>query len=347
MTLLPEPGRRRIVARISAVRVRRSMAEEPAMRAVVVTGPGTLRIERVPRPRPGPGQIRVRLEGCGVCASNLTPWEGPGWMRFPTEAGGLGHEGWGIVDAVGEGVADLTAGDRVATLFQHGNAEFDVGDASGAIRLPPALAGMPFPGEPLGCAMNILARSSISAGQTVAIIGIGFLGALLTRLATDAGAQVIAISRRSFSLEVARRMGAAELVPMDDHWRIIDRLRALTDGRFCERVIEATGKQWPLDLAGELAAERGRLVIAGYHQDGPRQVNMQLWNWRGLDVVNAHERDPATYMKGMRAAVEAVASGRLDPSPLYTHRFPLERLDAALDATRDRPDGFLKALVIP
>jgi threonine dehydrogenase-like Zn-dependent dehydrogenase len=110
-------------------------------------------------------------------------------------------------------------------------------------------------------------------------------------------------------------------------------------------VIEAVGKQWPLDLAGELCAEGGRLVIAGYHQDGPRQVNMQLWNWRGLDVVNAHERDPARYVSGVRRAVEAVASGRLDPSVLYTHRYPLERLGEALDATRDRPDGFLKALV--
>ena len=65
----------------------------------------------------------------------------------------------------------------------------------------------------------------------------------------------------------------------------------LTGGRFCDVVIEAVGKQWPLDLAAELAGERGRLIIAGYHQDGLRQVNMQLWNWRGLDVINAHQRD--------------------------------------------------------
>jgi hypothetical protein len=55
------------------------------------------------------------------------------------------------------------------------------------------------------------------------------------------------------------------------------------------------------DLAGELCAERGRLVIAGYHQDGMRQVNVQLWNWRGIDVINAHERDPQAYVDGMRA----------------------------------------------
>ena len=110
-------------------------------------------------------------------------------------------------------------------------------------------------------------------------------------------------------------------------------------------LVEAVGKQWPLDLAGELVAEGGRLVIAGYHQDGPRQVSMQMWNWKGIDVANAHERDPEVQMRGLREAVEAVASGRLDPEPLYTHRYTLDRLGEALEATRDKPDGFVKALI--
>jgi threonine dehydrogenase-like Zn-dependent dehydrogenase len=317
------------------------------MQAAFLAGPGQMRMSEVDLPEPGAGQVRIRLEGCGVCASNLTPWAGPEWMQFPTEPGALGHEGWGVVDAVGGGVHGLTAGDRVAALSYKSYAEYDLADASAVVRLPEILAGQPFPGEPLGCAMNIFRRSGIEPGQAVAIVGIGFLGAILTRLATDAGARVIAISRRPFSLEVARGMGAAETIPMEDHNGIIGRVKELTDGVFCDRVIEAVGKQWPLDLAAELTRERGRLIVAGYHQDGPRQVNMWLWNWRGLDVINAHERDPAVYMQGMREAVDAVASGRLDPRPLYTHTFPLGRLDEALNATRDRPDGFLKALVIP
>jgi predicted dehydrogenase len=85
---------------------------------------------------------------------------------------------------------------------------------------------------------------------------------------------------------------------MEDHGQVIDQVKELTDGRFCEAVVEATGKQWPLDLSAEITAVRGRLIIAGYHQDGPRQVNMQLWNWRGLDVINAHERAPEVYKAG-------------------------------------------------
>ena len=315
------------------------------MRAARLAGPGRVVLEEVKLPEPGPGQVRIRLEGCGVCASNLTPWGGAEWMKYPTDPGALGHEGWGTVDALGDGVEGLAEGQRVAALSYAAYAEYDVADASAVVPLPAALDGQPFPGEPLGCAMNIFRRGGISAGQTVAIVGIGFLGALLTRLAKDAGARVIAISRRPFSLDVARRMGADELVAMDDHWRIIEQVKELTGGVFCDRVIEAVGKQWPLDLAGELTRERGRLVVAGYHQDGPRQVNMQMWNWRGIDVINAHERDPQVYVDGIRAAVDAVASGRLDPSPLYTHAFPLDGLADALDATRDRPDGFLKALI--
>ncbi|MFL5126509.1 MAG: zinc-binding dehydrogenase [Microvirga sp.] len=320
-------------------------AASRTMRAAVVTGPGEVRVDDVARPEPGPGQVRLRLAGSGVCASNLTPWAGPEWMRFPTEPGALGHEGWGVIDAVGAGVEGLQVGQPVAALSYHAYAEYDVADAAAVVPLPDALAGQPFPGEPLGCAMNIFRRSEIAPGQTVAIVGIGFLGAILTRLASEAGARVIAVSRRPFSLDVARAMGAAETIPMADHEGIIGAVKELTGGAFCDRVIEAVGKQWPLDLSAELTRERGRLVIAGYHQDGPRQVNMQLWNWRGLDVINAHERDPEVYMAGIRAAVAAVNSGRLDPRPLYTHVYPLERLGDALDATRDRPDGFLKALV--
>jgi threonine dehydrogenase-like Zn-dependent dehydrogenase len=304
-----------------------------------------MEILAAPVPRPGPGEVRVRLEGCGVCASNLEPWAGNEWTSYPGEPGGMGHEGWGVIDAVGDGVSAFRAGERVAMLGARSYAEFDIAPASAIARLPEALKESPVPGEPLGCAFNIFRRSDVRADETVAIIGIGFLGAVLTRLSAERGARVIAISRRRSSLELARRYGAAETIAMDDHWRIIEAVKELTRGELCQRVIECVGLQWPLDLAGELTGFGGRLIVAGYHQDGPRQVNMQMWNWKGIDVVNAHERDPAVQLRGLREAVEAVAGGRLDPAPLYTHSYPLERLGEALDATRDKPDGFVKALV--
>jgi NADPH:quinone reductase-like Zn-dependent oxidoreductase len=119
------------------------MGSDLSMRAAVLAGPGQIRIEKVPRPEPGPGQVRIRLEGSGVCASNLTPWAGPDWMQFPTEPGALGHEGWGTVDALGDGVTAMVVGDRVAALSYKAYAEYDLADADAVVRLPDSLAGQP------------------------------------------------------------------------------------------------------------------------------------------------------------------------------------------------------------
>jgi threonine dehydrogenase-like Zn-dependent dehydrogenase len=317
------------------------------MRAARIVGPERIAVEDAALPDPGPHQIRFRVEGTGVCASNLGAWFGLPWTRYPLAPGESGHEAWGVADAVGRDVSGVREGDRIAAISYSAYAEYDVVDADKMIPLPAPLAHVPFPGEALGCAMNIFERSRVEAGQTVAIIGIGFLGSLLTQLAGARGARVIALSKRQASLELAGEFGASEIIPLEDHNGIIRRVSELTDGQFCDRVIEATGKQWPLDLGAELTRTRGTLVIAGYHQDGPRQVNMQLWNWRGLDVVNAHERSAERYVHGVRNAMDAVLSERITPHRLYTHRFGLERLGDALTATAERPDGFVKALVHP
>src|SRR5690606_30437163 len=161
------------------------MSSTELMRAAVLAAPGEIRIEQRQRPEPGPGEVRIRLEGCGVCASNLEPWAGLEWMTYPGEPGGLGHEGWGVVDAVGPDVTNVGPGDRVAALSYRSFADYDLARAEALVRLPPQLDGQPFPGEPLGCAFNIFRRSDIQPGQTVAIVGIGFLGAVLTRLASE------------------------------------------------------------------------------------------------------------------------------------------------------------------
>lgn len=317
------------------------------MRAMVLTGPGRLEVVRVPIPVPAPEQVLVRVEGCGVCASNLSAWEGKPWFSFPFEPGELGHEAYGTIDAVGSNVVGWHPGDRVAMLSYHGYAEYDLAAADSLVSIPEILNGDKVPGEPLGCAMNIMERAGVLPADTVAIVGIGFLGALLTQLAVQAGANVIAVSRRESALSIAREMGASHTVALTDPHQVGAQVKELTSGRLCDVTIEAAGKQIALDLAGEITRERGRLVVAGYHQDGPRQVNMQLWNWRGLDVINAHERDPRIYVRGIRAAVDAVRKGHLKPQSLYTHTFPLDQLGTALDLTRDRPDGFMKALVVP
>ncbi len=212
------------------------------------------------------------------------------------------------------------------------------------VRIPTSLKDFPFPGEPLGCAMNILKRSDIKKGDTVAIVGIGFLGALLTELAKNKGAYVIAVSRRDYSLKIAKDSGADEIIKLNENWNVIEKVKDLTDGEMCDRVIEAVGKQQTLDLAGELTKVRGRLIIAGFHQDGLRQVNVQSWNWKGIDVVNAHERDQKIYLQGMQNAIDAIQNDQLHPKKLYSF-YPLEKINEAFKDLENRPEGFIKAVI--
>src|SRR3954453_8162171 len=116
------------------------MGSDLSMRAAVLAGPGQIRIEKVPRPEPERGQVRIRLEGSGVCASNLTPWAGPEWMTFPPGRGGRGPEGWGVSDTVGDEVAGLAPGDHVVSLSGNAYAEYDIADADAVVRLPDELA---------------------------------------------------------------------------------------------------------------------------------------------------------------------------------------------------------------
>ena len=313
--------------------------------AAVVSAPGRIEVKMLEFREPEAGELRVQIDGCGVCASNLPVWEGKPWFEYPFEPGAPGHEAWGRVDAIGEGVTGFKRGDRVALLSSHAYAEYDFASASELVQLPATLEEVAFPAEPLGCAMNIFKRARVQAGETVAIVGVGFLGTLLTQLGVSAGARVLALSHRRSSLKLAERYGAAATIEIVDEQQAVQSIKRLTHGRGCECVIEATGTQEALDLATELTAERGRLVIAGYHQDGPRRVNMQLWNWRGIDIINAHERDPLVYVSGMREAIAAVEAGVIDPRPLYTHSFPLNELSRAFETLENSPEGFVKALI--
>src|SRR5690242_2184734 len=124
--------------------------ETMTMRAAVLVSPRQFAIKTVPVPEPGPGEIRVRLEGCGVCGSNLAPYEGRPWFEYPRGPGEPGHEGWGEVDVVGAKVKEIRPGERVALLSYKAYAEYDVADASAVVKLPPSLEKKPFPGEALG-----------------------------------------------------------------------------------------------------------------------------------------------------------------------------------------------------
>src|SRR5689334_17095470 len=142
-------------------------------RTAVIVAPGQIEFQEKQFRDPVAGEVRVRIEGCGVCASNVPVWAGKPWFQYPLEPGAPGHEAWGYVDALGADVAAFAEGDRVALLSSHAFAAYDFAPPSQVVRLPKALDGQPMPAEALGCAVNIFKRSTIGADETVAIIGIG------------------------------------------------------------------------------------------------------------------------------------------------------------------------------
>ena len=306
------------------------------MKAAVLQGNSRSSLETCEVGAPGPGEVLVQLEGCGVCASTLPAWQGRPWFSYPLEAGSPGHEPWGRVVDCGEGVTDFAPGDRVTGLSYRAYAEYDLALADQLVRLPPHLDHRPFPGEALACGMNVFERAAIEPGMPVAVVGAGFIGGMVIQNAAAAGAEVTAFSQRQWSLDRAREQGAFAARPVGE---------ASDAGRTWPCVIECTGTQAGLDAASKLTGIRGRLVVAGYHQEGSRSVDMQEWNWKGIDVINAHERDPARYIGGMRAALEAIEQKRIDPWPLFTHSLPLDDIDRAFELMERRPDGFTKAVL--
>jgi threonine dehydrogenase-like Zn-dependent dehydrogenase len=312
-------------------------------RAAVLVNPRRFEIRQIPLPETGDQDVRIKIEYCGICSSNIAPWKGAPWFSYPFPPGAPGHEAVGLVDATGSAVSGLKIGQRVAVLSYSGFAEYNVVNATSAV--PIGNLGFPFLGEPLGCAMNVYRRSAIRKEDWIAIVGIGFLGSILVQLVVSAGAKVIAVSRRPAVLNLAKEYGAEVALRFGGGSEIVDRVRQLTGSKLCDVVIEAAGVQETLDLASDLTKTRGRLVIAGYHQDGLRSVKMQEWNWKGLDVINAHEREQAIYVEGIKRAAVAVEKGEIRLGGLISGLYSLDEIELGFRAAEEKPEGFVKAIL--
>jgi NADPH:quinone reductase len=325
------------------------------MVAAQLVAPRRFELCQVPKPAPGQGEVLVQVEGCGVCASNLPAWSGRPWFSYPLEPGQLGHEGWGRVEAVGAGVDRSLLGRRVATLSERSFAQFDVVGAADLVALPDSdSAGAPdvMPLEPFACIFNVYQRARISelwagngADGVVAVVGLGFVGLGIARLSARAGVRTIALSTNPHALKLARGFGV-DTIEIQDRAQASAAVGEFTGGLGCACVVECTGFQEPLDLASDLVAEGGRLVIAGFHQDGARSVDMQQWNWKGIDVINAHERSRERIRSGMRTAARELADDAEWTRLLITDRFPLADIGLALERASERPAGFIKAAVL-
>ncbi|MEM2703436.1 MAG: zinc-binding dehydrogenase, partial [Candidatus Bathyarchaeia archaeon] len=190
-------------------------------------------------------------------------------------------------------------------------------------------------------------RSNIHLGDVVVVIGCGFMGLLLIQLAALRGpSELIAIDINDERLKIAEEFGAeVSLNPyrVDPIKYIMD----ATGGRGADVVIEAVGEQSSLDVATKIAKIRGTLVIFGYHVGEPRIIDMERWNWKGLDVINAHERETEVYMEGMRIGINLLSKGKIKIKPLITHTYPLEQINRAFTDVETKIKGLIKAVITP
>jgi threonine dehydrogenase-like Zn-dependent dehydrogenase len=322
------------------------------MRLAELTGVQTFQIVDVPRPEPAAGEVLVEVSVCGVCASELDPWTGRAPIDFPARLGhevsgtvvGLGPAGAGA-DPVPEHDRGLRVGEPVA-VWTTGSGYADFVTAPAAHCRPlgdvPVDLGLL---EPIACAANAVELADVRLGDDVLIIGAGFMGGLVQQLVQLRGArQVIVVDRRADVLGLAARLGATRTVD-GSREPVAEVVGAMTGGRGADITFEVTGVQGGLDLIGEVTRMSGKVVLVGYHQGANRSIPLGFWNWMAYDLRNAHFREVSTIMRGMDIAGRLLAAGRLDLSPLVTHRFDLDDIAAAFAAATSKPSGFIKAVV--
>jgi len=313
-----------------------------AVRVAVLNAPQRIEVIDAPMPEPAHGEVLLRVANCGVCASELDMWEGRSEVEYPRFPG---HEVSGVVERAGTGVEALAPGDRVAVwvtgrgFADYVTARADHCFAAGSVPLDLALA------EPLACAVNAVERTAPALGDDVLIVGAGFMGNLVQKLVQLKGVrQVIVCDTRPDALDRARRLGATRTVnPLAES--LADAVREATDGAGADVAFEVTGSQAALATIGDATRMSGKVAIVGFHQGGARELPLGAWNWMAFEIVNAHFRDVQEIMRGMRAGMRLLTSGRIALDDLVSHRFALEDVNAAFATAVERPEGFVKATV--
>ncbi len=314
------------------------------MKACVVAGPRKHEIVELPVPQIDENEVLIKVSVCGVCASELHPWENGIGKEFHV----FGHEPVGVIEKVGAHVTGFQAGDRVTGLIHRAFAEYAKADYRHIVKVPDELDDLEALGEPLSCLVSGANRTPVSIGDKVAIIGTGFMGLGFMQLMKMKGAgTMIAVGLRQDALQHALRFGAdAAVLPheVDEKYKVVDWDQM---DRGVNVAVEASGTQGGLDLAGEMTAVHGTMAVVGYHQGngGSRNVNMQLWNWKAIHVINAHERRNHVHMEAMKTGLELIRQGRFNMKEMITHVYRYDEVDKAFEAIKHKPQGFIKAVI--
>lgn len=344
------------------------------MRAVTYQAPGEVRLEEVADPElTSPDEAIIAIEATGVCGSDLHIFHG----RVPVDPGTtIGHEYVGTVTAVGDAVTRVAVGDRVlgcflvacgscvscvrgdyhrcerGRTFGHGKNLGSLGGTQADQALIPfadlTLRKVPegmsaetalFAGDVMGTGYHAIAHAGMREGDAVAVLGLGPVGLCAVQAAVAGGAtQVFAVDSVEQRLELAAQFGATPIhLTEGDPKREV---RAATEGRGADVVVEAVGQPAAVDAAISLARNAGTVSGIGV-QVGKAEMNLGLAWLKGLDL----RLGQANVIAHLDRVLALLDSGKLDPTPLVTHHMKLDEAVEAYDIY-DRREA-LKILLTP
>lgn len=314
------------------------------MRAAVLYGPHDFRIEELPTPEIKSDEYLVRVKACGVCHSELSQWDqklkGLKYPRF------IGHEVSGEIIKAGKEAKKFKVGQRVAVWVDgKGYAEEIAVKEEQVFSLADNISYELALAEPIACTTNGVIKSDIQLADTIALVGTGFMGLILLQELKLRGAKkIIAIDVREEMLKLAENLGADLLInpSKENPKKIIDEL---TNKKGVDVSFEVGGVQSTLDLAAEICRMEGKLVIFGYHPGKRHIKNLGYWNWMAFDIINAHFRDMDTILRGTKVGMDLLNAGKIDMRPLVTHSYPLEKIEEAFMAAKQKPSGFVKSVI--
>src|SRR5919112_812859 len=338
------------------------------MRALVKesAGPGIV-LRDVPTPAYGPSEVLIKVRHAGVCGTDLHIWEWDSWasnrLKPPVV---IGHEFAGRITQLGPDAAQdnlLAVGDlvtaeghvvcghclqcrlgaahlclrtRIIGVDRDGAfADFIVMPASNVIKLDGIPTEIGAVMDPLGNAVHTVLEAKVP-GSTVLVLGCGPIGCFAVGVARAAGASlVIASDFNPMRLELARAMGAQEtLNPGSDD--VLARVRELTSGDGVDLVCEMSGHPSGHAQAFACARMGGRVNMLGTPSRTTEVDFARDVIFKGLTLYGVTGRKMYQTWHQMSRFLRA---GQIDPRPVITHRFPLERIAEAIQVIKDGQAG--------
>ena len=313
------------------------------MKALVLRRRRSVELVEIPRPRTKPGEVLVRVQWASICATDLRIFREGGNIRLPRV---LGHDFAGRVEEIGESVAGVNLGDRVAVdpagfcghcmscahgrynLCEYGQwlgferdgglAEFVAVPARNLVKVPAKLhLECAAVAEPFVVSLHTLDFIRAQPGETMAVWGCGPIGLAQIQIAKLVGLRVIALEPKSYRRRAAVRMGA-NLVLDPYNPRTPDKLARYCDGLGPHYSVEASGSQDAVDQCGHTTRAGGTILFVGSGK-GLRGPYLDIEKEHAMFSV---ELGPFKY----GAALDLMDKGKINVRELISHRVPLAKV---------------------